>query len=394
MNVVQLPPAMAAVTVPEFFSPSALGSSAGCRLKLVVASTRRAAGDERLASGPEATVGTLLHRVLERAEQGDGLSPDDIFQQEYTRAVNELRQDPRRAHFAELASTRSLAEWNRTKQWVLARAAQHASPLRPKADAKHDQGGSRMTGAEVGFESSVLRLRGKADSVRQIGSREFEVRDFKTGVVLDEHGEVKSAIALQLWAYGFMLLERRPSSEVRLVVDDGSEHEVVFDAAARVRARGVLEEMLQSMPPQGASTTDELAVPSKGCWGCQVRHVCPAYRSTAPRWWKQYPDGLDRISNDIWGTVLEVIGEGRVDVVLRDEAGRRVRVDGVDARHGVSSVFVGKRIWFFGLEATGATRGFDGARFHPRSFHELPRDRMERRAWSLQVFGEDETGVP
>jgi hypothetical protein len=89
---------------------------------------------------------------------------------------------------------------------------------------------------------------------------------------------------------------------------------------------------------------------------------------------------------------LDVIGEGRVDVVLRDAAGRRVRIDGLDPRHGLTSVLVGKSVWFFGLEATGATRGFDGGRFHPRAFHELPRDRMERRAWALHVFGEEETG--
>ncbi len=91
---------------------------------------------------------------------------------------------------------------------------------------------------------------------------------------------------------------------------------------------------------------------------------------------------------DTWGTVLEVIEGARVDVVLRDEAGRRIRVDGLDARHGVSAALVGKRIWFFGLEANGATRGFDGGRFHPRSFHELPRDKLERRAWALHVYGE------
>jgi len=75
-----------------------------------------------------------------------------------------------------------------------------------------------------------------------------------------------------------------------------------------------------------------------------------------------------------------------VDVVLRDAAGRRVRIDGLDERHRITADLVQKRLWFFGLEATGATRGFDGARFHPRSFHELPRDHMERRAWVVQVF--------
>jgi hypothetical protein len=79
-------------------------------------------------------------------------------------------------------------------------------------------------------------------------------------------------------------------------------------------------------------------------------------------------------------------------LTLKDDAGRRVRVDGLDVRHGVTPKAVGRRIWLFGLEATGPTRGFDGARFHPRSFHELPRDRLERRAWALDVFGE--SGVP
>lgn len=388
--MIPLPPAMTEVMVPDCFSPSALGSSAGCRLKLVVTSIPRGS-QERLAAGPEAAVGTLLHRVLERAGQPDGLSPDDIFQQEYERAVEELRRDPRRAHFAELASTRSLTEWNRTKQWVLARAAQQVSPARP-APTTNERGGPRLTGPEVGFQSTTLRLRGKADRIRKLGPNEFEVRDFKTGVTLDERGDVKVEIALQLWAYGFMLLERRPGSEVRLVVDDGYEREVPFDAAARSHAKRALDILLEAMPQVGPSSAIDLAVPGKGCWGCQVRHVCPTYRDTAPEWWRRYPEGVDRLPNDAWGTVLEVIGDGRVDVVLRDDAGRRIRVDGVDARHGVSSALLGCRIWFFGLEATGATRGFDGGRFHPRSFHELPRDRMERRAWALHVFSGSETG--
>ncbi len=381
---------MTAVTVPDCFSPSALGASAGCRLRLVAASTRPAVADERLASGPEAAVGTLLHRVLERAGQGDGLSPDDVFQREYERSVEELRRDPRRAHFAELATTRSLAEWNRAKQWVLARVAQQWSPSRP-ANAPTGRRHARLTGPEVGFQSTTLRFRGKADRVRRLGPDRFEVRDFKTGVTLDERGDVKAEIALQLWAYGFMLLERHPGSEVRLVVDDGYEREVPFDPGVRPRARRALEALLEDMPLAGCSLARDLAVPGKGCLGCQVRHICPAYRATAPEWWRQYPEDLERLSSDTWGTVLDVIGSAKVDVVLRDDAGRRVRVDGVDARHGVSHTWIGRRIWFFGLEATGATRGFDGGRLHPRSFHELPRDRMERRAWALHVFGEEET---
>ncbi len=381
-----IPPQITEVTVPECFSPSALGSSGECRLRLVIASLPRTGGPERLVSGPEAAVGTLLHRVLERAGRGTNASPEEIFREEYDRAVGDLRRDPRRAHFAELASTRSLAEWARVKAWVLARAARETGPR--TSSGRRGSVEERVEGAEVALESRTLRLRGKADRIRQLGPRLFEVRDFKTGATLDEQGQIKDHIALQLQAYGLLLLERRQGVEVRLVVDDGEDREVAFEADARVAAKGALRRITGTMPPPGPALAEELASPGQRCWGCSARHVCPAYRARAPLWWKEFPRGVERLPNDVWGTVLEVLGADRVDVVLRDDAGRRVRIDGLDARHGIASSFVGRRLWLFGLEATGATRGFDGARFHPRSFHELPRDRMERRAWALEIFHE------
>jgi RecB family exonuclease len=379
---------MTQVTVPDCFSPSALWSSGECRLKLIVASLRHAEWNERLASGPEAAVGTLLHRVLERAGREDGASPDDIFHEEYERAVDEMRRDPRRAHFAELASTKSLAEWTRVKAWVLARAGHVVETGRFRGSRAPAT--QRIVGPEVPLESLTLRLRGKADRIRRLGQRTFEVRDFKTGATLDEHGEIKEGIALQLRAYGLLLLERQPGAEVRLMVDDGEEREVPFDVDARGRATDEVMRITSSMPPAGPASAEELPRPGTSCFGCSVRHVCPAYRANAPVWWKQYPSSIDRLSNDVWGTALEVLRQdrGTVDLVLRDDAGRRVRIDGLDDRHGLTSSAAGERIWLFGLEATGATRGFDGARFHPRAFHELPRDRMERRAWALQVFFE------
>jgi hypothetical protein len=111
-----LPPAIVEVTVPDCFSPSALNSAGGCRLRLVVASLGRAKWTERLAAGPEAAAGTLFDHVLERTSRAAGTSsPDEIFQREYTHAFEELRKDPQRAHFAELASTKSLAEWGRVR---------------------------------------------------------------------------------------------------------------------------------------------------------------------------------------------------------------------------------------------------------------------------------------
>lgn len=386
-----LPSPIVDVTVPECFSPSALGPPGGCLLKLICASLRRRDWGERLAPGPEAAVGALLHRVLERAARENG-SAEDIFEEEYRRIVTELRSDPRRAHFADLASTKSLAEWTRQRAWVLSRArALRGSRSRgdwtPHADAILP-----VAGVEVPLESRSLRLRGKADRIRQLGARVFEVRDFKTGATLDGEGAIKPEIALQLQAYGLMLLERRQGIEVSLVVDDGVDRTIPFDDDGRQVAKNTIEEIMGSMPPAGLAAAAGLARPGSDCWGCAIRHVCLTYRSTAPNWWMSYPSTVDRLSNDVWGTVVDIVGSGCIDVVLRDDAGRRVRIDGVDERHGISASSIGSRLWFFGLEASGVSRGFDGVRFYPRSFHELPRDRQERRAWALHVFVGQECG--
>lgn len=383
-----LPAVVGDVTVPEYLSPSALGSWGGCPLKLVAASQPRAEWKERLASGPEASIGTLLHRILERGSTPEAVAPVELFDEEYQALTKRLREDPRRAHFADLSSTKSPSEWARLRAWVVSRARASAPNAADASRPSREGRGRALTGAEIQFDSRVLRLRGKADRVKHLGSNSFEVRDFKTGAVLDEDGEIKAEIALQLRAYGLLLLEQQPRARVRLVVDDGADRDVAFDENDRRAAADSIQEVAAAIPPPGSARADSISQPGGGCWGCSVRHVCPGYRGAAPSWWKKYPNEIDRVPYDVWGMVLEVHGAGTVDVVMRDDAGRRVRIDGLSDRHGIGSSSVGARLWFFGLEASGASRGFDGARFHPRTFHELPRDRMERRAWGVHVFDE------
>lgn len=370
--------------MPDCFSPSALANSAGCRLRLVIASQDRSQSVERLPTGPEAAVGTLLHRVLERISRESATSPQQIFRQEYERTVIELRADPGRAHFAELASTRSMNEWSRVRAWALARTTREVMPrVTPSGNGLRHRS---TIGSEIRLESLTMRLRGKADRIKQMSSRVIEIRDFKTGVTINEQGEIKREISLQLQAYGLILLEQRPGYEVRLVVDDGDEREIPFDAQAQRDAKAAIERIVCAMPAAGNAAAIELATPGSSCFSCPIRHNCPAYHAIAPIWWKQYPADITRLSNDVWGTVVDVIGESPCDIKLHDVAGRHVRIDGVDTRHGITSSALGEKLWFFGLEATGPTRGFNGANFHPRVFHELPRDGLERRAWAAQVF--------
>lgn len=384
--MVALPPALTTVEVPESFSPSALGTWGGCALKLALGSAKRGPV-ERLIPGPEAALGTLIHRVLERvARRTETSSSAGIFDAEYERMTEEFKSDPRRRHYSDLRSTKTLAEWTRLKAWVLQRCDRLTPRVAELADSNRPQG--VPTGPEVHLESADLRLRGKADRIRRVGPSAFEVRDYKSGGVLSEDGTVKEEVALQVRAYGLMILERDPQAAVRLVVDDGTDREVEFDDHARREARQQIQAIVSRLPGPGNARVEPLAKPGAGCWGCGIRHVCPVYRGVAPNWWHAYPTEVERIPNDTWGMLDAVEGDERINIVLTDGVGRRVRVDGLELRHGLSRDQIGSRIWFFELESSGPARGFDGSRFHPRVFHELPRDRRERRAWKAQVFEE------
>jgi RecB family exonuclease len=386
--VLLLPAALSTVEVPEFFSPSALGTWGGCALKLASASALWPRPVERLIAGPDAALGTLLHRVLERAARGNGASSAAIFDSEYERITEELRSDPRRRHYSDLSTTKTLAEWTRLRAWILERCDRITPRVGETAGGYGSQRQRQLTGPEIPLQSTSLRLRGRADHVRCLGANVFEVRDYKLGGVLSQDGTVKEEIVLQLRAYGLMLLDGRPGAAVRLIVDDGTDREVEFDDPARREARRRIQEIVRRLPARGSTPAEVLAKPGSGCWGCGVRHVCPAYRRVVPDWWRAYPPDIERIPHDVWGTVVEYAEGERIDVVLSDDAGRRVRVNGIDARHGLSRELIGQRLWFFELESSGPVRGFDGSRFHPRVFHELPRDRRERRAWRTQIFEE------
>jgi len=380
-----LPAELENMSVPSMFSPSSLGAAKGCGLRLAASSLARTELLNRLPAGPEASVGQLVHRVLERAVKDSEGSAEELFDDEYGRVVAAIASDTRRAHLTDLSSTKAPAQWANLRAWVLSRvsAARHRVVTSRIGSKRRDRGG--VEGAERSFESTTLRLRGRADLVRRIDQDVFEVRDYKSGGVLDGDGEVKREIALQLQAYGLLVLEREPRATVRLIVDDGTDREVEFGPEAQAEAAEAIMAITTIMPLPAIVPVATLARPGDACWGCPIRHICSAYRGQAPEWWTRYPPELSSAPLDVWGQVLEHrAGEGQV-IVLRDGANRRVRVTGVDSRHGLSDS-VGKQLWFFGLEATGASRGFDGTRFHPRSFHEQPRDALERRAWTTVVY--------
>lgn len=388
-----LPPLLETVEVPDLFSPSAFASWGGCAAKLAIGSASHLNNIPGLAAGPRAAIGSLVHRVLERwARDPELISAGELFDVEYKNLSETLASDPIRQHFARLDQIDGLAGWTRLRAWVVQRcAAIPNGDRRKRAEFKTNSAGANpsTTGAEVGLASRSLRLRGRADRITRVGSNAFEVRDYKTGAVVDEDGLVKEDVAFQLRSYGLIVLERFPEATVRLVVDDGVDHEVAFEEADRMSALETIEGQLAHLPVAGTAPILKVAHPGSGCFGCRARHICPAYRDTAPRWWLNHPTGVDRIPNDTWGTIVDVVSGGDVTrVILEDAAGRRVRVDGLDRRHGLTLDQISRRIHLFELETSGPSKDFQGRRYSPRIFHEIGRDRRDRRAWNTQSFVE------
>ena len=284
-----------------------------------------------MPSGPEAAVGLLVHRVLEYWACGRGPGvPLELFDAEYARVHADLEQDVNRRHFADLASTQGAQAWTRLRAWVGERC-RHLERRVPNGTVTAVQ----LTvpqgvplGPERAVSSERLRLGGQADRIRQVGAQAYEVRDFKSGNVLDDSGGVKAAIQLQLRAYGLLVLELDPQASVRLVVDDGDEHDVTFDATARAQAREEIQNIVARVPPPGAVDARRLATSGASCHGCSIRHVCSAYRESAPIWWRSFPVDVERVPDDIWGTMVEVVpnhgAQKAWTYLLTDAAGRRV----------------------------------------------------------------------
>jgi RecB family exonuclease len=384
-----LPAPLAELNVPARFPVSLLGGWGGCIAKIALNAQSPEVKARFLPRGVAQIRGTLGHRVLERwVKAEDEKSPGELFEEEYQSLVDRLKADPAREQYADIAAVYGKAEWNIFRHWVL-QCCDRAGQLRARGSRRAASGGHSVetirVGAEVPISSDELRLRGKADLIRYIGDGRYEVRDYKTGAVLNDDGEVKEEIALQLQAYGLMLLERRPNATIQLVVDNGSELAVAFDSEARATARARIEKAVSVLPTEGTMRAADLERPGPDCWGCDARNMCQSYIDAAPKWWRGYPKELSRIPADTWGKVISIGADGQ-EVRLVDDAERRICVSRLDTRHGLDQCLVGEVIYFFDLEGSGTARDFRGNRFHPRTFHELPRDQGERRAWALQCY--------
>jgi len=243
-------------------------------------------------------------------------------------------------------------------------------------------------GREKALASQRLRLNGRADRIARLADGTIEIRDYKTGEVLDADGEVLAHVVTQLRAYGLLVMEKSPGLPIRLVVDDGTEHEVSFTTRDQRRIRRSLAAINSELPEGRVLDAASLATAGEGCTTCAFRHRCSSYLDAAPTWWRSRASGPADIPQDVWGVITQVSasGDNVLDVTITDAAERRVRLDRLDLSRWKDEVKVGDRLWAFNLESPISRVRARAAKLHPTSFYECPADSIQQRAWAAQLF--------
>lgn len=380
MNTRRLPPAFSELTIPETFSVTSICAMESCRLRLVATSDPTV---EKLIAGPKAAAGSFHHDVIQ-SWASSHLDDAEAFLEERLAAWDAAsRANPRTAHLSPLRSTMSGFEWIGFRRRIIDAMMRARSGRFPPTAARS----TRHADREKVRSSPSLRIRGKPDLVCYPQQSRIQIRDFKTGLIWEENGALKQSILRQMSLYGLLLADEDPGAVIELVVDDGESTIVPFTREDARRTRIWLAELLSGMEVGRKVRALELSSPGAECRTCPVRHLCAAYRQTAPEWWKAFlPVGINA-PHDTWGVVTQV---GRLGELVRmrilDDAGRAVQVDMLSPRHEFVAGDLGRAVSFFGLMTRGSGRSHNGRRYHPHNFYEMPRDGAERRAWTLEAF--------
>lgn len=388
-----LPDPLVRCRVPVAFSPSQLAFGEHCLLRTVLGSMRDLPA---LTAHPAAALGSVFHELLEMAVRGEiprtGSPAGDaegalerLLDAEDARLAGAWPVDPPR-----LRAVFPPLTWRRKRRLILDLAEKYLSGAVPRV-ATGSRSGTRNardlpsngSWAEVQIEATSLRLRGRADLIQRAAG-DVVIRDLKTGRVLTTEGDVLPHIERQMRLYGAMAHVVWPSSRVSLVVDHGVEREVGFTREHEADVLAWLTDVMRRLPADREVEAEPLATPGEACEGCAHRHVCPAYRRSAPTYWRG--ESRVRMPLDTWGEVVTITARagGLGDLSLRDAAGRMVKVFGL-AMFRLSTIQAGDAVWLFGLRSRDKRGGPESWR-HPHNFFEVADDAPSARAWTVQLF--------
>lgn len=398
--VEHFPEAIEKITRVHPLHVSALGCADDCLLRAVVPSTDVAPASA-LPHGPAAEMGTISHDVLAElalrdlsaAETSEAVG--SLLDEHLTRAEERLSSEPRNRRYADLRGTKTSLQWQAYKAGLIRSVSLSrvgAGPGAPRSDKTARQGrqGTAIFGVERRVSSDEFDLTGRIDRIVRGRNGEIEIVDYKTKLKLDALGDVPKEVRAQLELYAILVArhEEQPTIRLRVSLIGGGEIEVPLSENWKAERLKWLEQLVERVPRDVELQAEQLAVPSANCVGCHIRHRCRSYLEAAPSVWKQRTLSM-RWPCDTWGEVIKVESAqgGELNVLMRDVAGRLVRVTGLLSEFIEPPTISGDKLRFFSLHA-GNPPQTSTARPHPANFFEMPPDRRGKRAYSLAIFKE------
>ena len=395
-----LPAPLTNLVVPRYLSPSLVADDESCPVPLLVGAPDRAGV---LAPTAGAVFGTVLHaaRARWRVQAAERVPPGVVRHEVdalLTAVVAEqeavLSDDSRTERLVPLrdavGETRFTEGWMQLRRWAKGGVAAVPGPEPvqggwfSRAPSNAERPDAWGLGIEPWIVSNGHRLRGRPDLLARTASGVL-IADDKTGAAVDEEGFVLHRHRLQLGLYAVMVEEVAGIDNIELAVIDARTHRFGWTPVLRSAVHSVLEAATERFPAGSDQEVEGIAKPGDGCCRCRLRPVCPAYAATAPGWWDGSATRPTRVPPDTWGVVIgRRDAGGLAHLTVRDAAGRRVQVQGVDPSLSPEE---GAGIWAFELEATQRTVQH-GRRLAPTSLHIEPPDggRRWKRARRALLF--------
>ena len=403
----ELPVPLDTVTVPYFLSPSRYNELLVCPLRALA---RPIMVTGSLPPTPESLVGLLFHHVRDQVmrgrwgETGDALEAARTVVREAEAQLDEcLSGFHQTERMAPIRETVGRTRWNsllyELSQWSSTLAG-GSSESRPEnlqcamdeadtdsASSQSEHGDHLEFGPESWVVCNQLRLRGRVDRAADEGGF-IGIYEYKSGTILDDSGELLDNHVLQLRLYALAFHIVSAGRPIELFIEGEGKTPVPWNDEVRDACLEGLQETLRRFPAGSSFRADALAQPGTVCIGCRLRPRCSSYLDRAPAWWHNRPDSPRPLPLDVWGTIRSKLPEDNDSVALEldDAAGRRVRVQGLDAAT-VEHLKPGDTTYFFTLESTEPTI-MHGVRLQPRNFHEyFPNaDHTLRQARQMQVY--------
>jgi RecB family exonuclease len=386
-KIAELPSSVRSVRVPSCFNPSNFADLLRCPLSVL----HGLDDDELLPPHPRALLGTLIHDVMDRVRRSTPNSAE-IAVEIATRVFDELLKLEEQRLYEDI-TTRELIPLRRAvgrtawrnrlaylKTWaatvVAARAPREGSfriqeyrYSRATPEGRKTRTDTIRAGSEIPLVVPELRLSGRPDHLERDPDGTIHVTDLKTGPVLNREGRPDESYTLQIRLYALMIEQVEPKAKVRLWLEGTQRIEVPWDDTVRVAVNETLEEVLALLPEGKSLEAETAASTGSQCWRCRIRHRCSLYLREAPSWWMRTSVVGPVAPFDVWGRVLDGdLIEGRVaGLEIRDMAGRKVRVRGLESRLA-DIPHPGTYIWFFNLEP-GENIPMHGVYMHPRNYH-------------------------